>query len=269
MNGLVPIGRFSQVARLSVKALRLYDEQGLLRPALVDRDTGYRYYALSQAAEAERIRLLRSLELPLDEVRRYLAAPTAEERRALLRAHEARLQARVEAERRIFERLDALARDAAADPPAVTLVEVPELQILGRRLRTPLADIGPRVGEALRALFEHVARSRARPAGPPFALYHGAEFDPDDVDVETCVPVDRPLSGAGDLVGRSLPGGAAASTLHAGPYEEISSAHAAVFAFAAERGHEPAGAPREIWLVGPGQVTDPMDFRTEVQLPVR
>ncbi len=64
MKGLVPIGRFSKVARLSVKALRRYDEQGLLRPALVDRDTGYRYYALSQALEAERIRLLRSLELP-------------------------------------------------------------------------------------------------------------------------------------------------------------------------------------------------------------
>jgi hypothetical protein len=49
---LVPIGRFSAICRLSQKALRLYDEMGLLRPAWVDPDSGYRYYALAQAIEA-------------------------------------------------------------------------------------------------------------------------------------------------------------------------------------------------------------------------
>ncbi|MEX1271244.1 MAG: MerR family DNA-binding transcriptional regulator, partial [Acidimicrobiia bacterium] len=53
MDDLVPIGRFSRMSRLSIKALRLYDEQGLLRPARVDPSSGYRYYRLAQAKRAE------------------------------------------------------------------------------------------------------------------------------------------------------------------------------------------------------------------------
>jgi DNA-binding transcriptional MerR regulator len=44
----ISIGRFSQITRLTQKALRLYDERGLLKPSIKDPVTGYRYYALSQ-----------------------------------------------------------------------------------------------------------------------------------------------------------------------------------------------------------------------------
>ena len=63
------IGSFSRVSGLTVKALRHYDEIGLLEPARVDEWTGYRYYGLEQARAAEEIRRLRSLEVPLDEIR--------------------------------------------------------------------------------------------------------------------------------------------------------------------------------------------------------
>jgi DNA-binding transcriptional MerR regulator len=69
---LVPIGRFSKMTRLSVKALRLYDEIGLLPPAYVDPSSGYRYYDLGQANRAEAVRILRMVEMPLDEIRAIL-----------------------------------------------------------------------------------------------------------------------------------------------------------------------------------------------------
>jgi len=65
---LMPIGRFARITGLTVKALRHYDEVGLLRPASVDPETGYRSYAVDQVQRAEAIRKLRSLELPLDDV---------------------------------------------------------------------------------------------------------------------------------------------------------------------------------------------------------
>ncbi len=270
VKGLLPIGRFSQVTRLSPKALRLYDEQGLLRPALVDRESGYRYYALAQAVEAERIRLLRSLEVPLEEIRRYLAAGDADLRRAVLRAHETRIAERIAVERTILDRLERLARgedESARD--RVALKEAASLRIVGVRLRTPLAALAARAAETFAALFRHVGASRARPAGPPLSLYHGGEFDESDVDVELCVPVDRPLCGAGQIAGRELPVTTVASTLYAGPYDAIGAAYAAVQGFIAERGQETAGPAREIYLVGPGQVSDPASYRTEVQWPVR
>lgn len=50
---------FAAVTGLSIKALRLYDERGLLVPARVDQATGYRRYTEDQIATAARIALLR------------------------------------------------------------------------------------------------------------------------------------------------------------------------------------------------------------------
>jgi DNA-binding transcriptional MerR regulator len=66
------IGRFSRLTGLTVKALRHYDELGLLRPAGIDPESGYRSYEPEQAERAETIRMLRQLEVPLDDIARVL-----------------------------------------------------------------------------------------------------------------------------------------------------------------------------------------------------
>jgi len=68
----VQIGRFARLTGLTVKALHHYDEIGRLRPADVDADTGYRSYASEQVERAEAIRLLRKLEIQLDEIAKLL-----------------------------------------------------------------------------------------------------------------------------------------------------------------------------------------------------
>jgi len=68
----VQIGRFARLTGLTVKALRHYDELGLLKPAEVDPETGYRTYAPEQVERAEAIRLLRRLEVPLEDIAKLL-----------------------------------------------------------------------------------------------------------------------------------------------------------------------------------------------------
>jgi DNA-binding transcriptional MerR regulator len=84
------IGRFARATGLTVKALRHYDEIGLLRPAGVDPDTGYRTYASEQVEPAELIRRLRKLEVPLDDIASLLAADDPAEQKRLLVAHQRR-----------------------------------------------------------------------------------------------------------------------------------------------------------------------------------
>src|SRR5436305_1655424 len=85
---LMPIGRFSRLTGVGVKALRHYDEVGLLVPATDDDETGYRFYSLDQVDRAEAIRLLRRLDMPLEEIRSTLVAgDPAAPREALARAH--------------------------------------------------------------------------------------------------------------------------------------------------------------------------------------
>ena len=89
-DGLMPIGRFSRQTGLSVKALRHYDELGLLLPAAVDPGTGYRLYSTRQLERAEAIRLLRRLEVPLDDIATLLATDDPVRVRSVLLDHQRR-----------------------------------------------------------------------------------------------------------------------------------------------------------------------------------
>lgn len=71
---MLTIGRFADATGLTAKALRHYDEIGLLVPARVDPDNGYRFYDTAQVEDAVTIRRLRALELPLDEIKGLLAS---------------------------------------------------------------------------------------------------------------------------------------------------------------------------------------------------
>lgn len=81
MRGLLTIGAFARAARLTPKALRLYDELGLLRPAAVDGESGYRFYDPAQLEQARLIAWLRRLGMPLARIRQVcdLPAPAAAE----------------------------------------------------------------------------------------------------------------------------------------------------------------------------------------------
>jgi DNA-binding transcriptional MerR regulator len=92
---LIAIGQMSRRSGLTVKALRYYDRVGLLRPAVVDEATGFRYYSLDQNSAARLVGSLRALDVPLDDIRRCLESPdqpmVLDE---VLNAHRARLESR-------------------------------------------------------------------------------------------------------------------------------------------------------------------------------
>jgi DNA-binding transcriptional MerR regulator len=73
--GVLTSGEFARRSRLSIKALRLYDRIGLLRPAEVVPGTGYRRYAPRQLYAARVIVLLRRLDMPLSQVAEIVGAP--------------------------------------------------------------------------------------------------------------------------------------------------------------------------------------------------
>jgi DNA-binding transcriptional MerR regulator len=104
---LLSIGRFAFASGLTVKALRYYAEVGLFRPARIDESSGYRYYDVSQLREAEAIRRLRSLEVPLDEIAAIVGADV-ETRRARLSVHRARVAASSADKQRILVALGRL-----------------------------------------------------------------------------------------------------------------------------------------------------------------
>ncbi|MFF3335509.1 MerR family transcriptional regulator [Streptomyces sp. NPDC002888] len=92
---MLTIGAFAKACRLSPKALRLYDELGLLPPARVDPDTGYRYYAPEQLERARLVAWLRRLGMPLARIREVCELHAREPGAAAreIRAYWARVEA--------------------------------------------------------------------------------------------------------------------------------------------------------------------------------
>lgn len=259
------IGNFAVRCRLSVKALRHYDELGLLRPDHVDLGTGYRYYDRRQAPVAIAIALLRSLDVPLPAIRELLAdGPDADTLTAILdreRERQAREIARAESALRSIERLvhagtvfpyEVIVRDE----PAVTLLVVEG---------TTSIDTHVDYGHALVAdLLARLGRLGLRPAGPIECLM------PETDDADTmCLQMGAPVAAA-PAAERviALPAGPAAVTRHVGPYEEVGLADLALHAWVEEHEWDVAGLLRERYLNDPGAVPREA-LETEVILPIR
>lgn len=268
MNNLVPIGRFSQITRLSIRMLRHYDEVGLLKPAMVDPGSGYRYYSLSQVGEAERIRLLRSLEMPLEEIRELLMAQDARAIQERLEKHKNRLEGQIAQYQQVIAALENLEAHPLETYPVQVRQEAAQL-VLTQRLRTSFEAMKQNFGVVFGELFATLNRQGLRPMGPPFVLYHSLEFNEDDLEYEPGIPSERLAVAPVGLSTYELPSSPVLYTLHPGPYDNIERAYQAVTAWMQEHGHEAAGSPREVYLVGKGQVENPAEYRTELVWPIR
>jgi DNA-binding transcriptional MerR regulator len=247
MENLVTIGQFAEAARVSPKALRLYAANGLLAPARIDGDSGYRYYGLEQLHTARLIGLLRVAGMSLREIGRVLADPSIE----ALDAYEARL------ERELGERREVLAyvRRILEEAPMfeVKVKQVPAQRYASRTANVRVPDLEPFILKTIDEL------SSEDVAGSPFTIFHGSVTEESDGPVEVCVPRSD-----GD---RELPEGEVAYTTASGDqcdFPEILGAYDAVARWAREQGREFSSPPREIYLSAPGE-----SMRFEIAWPLQ
>ena len=247
MEDLVTIGEFASAARLSQKALRLYGENGLLVPAWVDPESGYRYYAVEQLRSATLIALLRRAGLSLADIRTFLRAPTT----AALDEHERALDAELAERRRALHYVKRVLREESMYD--VQTKDVGDQKYVSRKKRLRVDELVAFITstfDELGATWESDPR--------PFALYHGPVNNEDDGPVEVCVPRTD-----GE---RSLAAGTVAFTQISGKqctFPEILGAYEAVYRWIRENGRKDAGPPREIYLT-----PEAPDMRLEIAVPL-
>lgn len=264
---LMPIGRFSELSRLSVKALRHYDETGLLSPSWVDPDSGYRYYRRDQTNRAEGIRLLRSVDMPLDQIREVLDASDPELRRTLLQEHRRLLEDRLATQQRMLDSLEHVIDRNRVVPYDVSVVASEPMRVLALEAQVDLAGMTASIAEGFRRLFAHASRHGAVVGGRPLIVFHDIVDELQSGTIEMCLPVDRDLPDHEPLRCRLLPGGRTATTTHRGPYVELAAGYHALAGWMLARGEEPAGPPREIYVSDPATV-ETSELVTEIAWPI-
>lgn len=188
---LLTIGAFAARARLSAKALRLYDRLGLLSPAYVDEATGYRYYRAGQVERARLVALLRQLDMPLARIAEVVAAgdgPTAAE---LLGAYWADVEARVAGQRTLAAYLRGRLSGRSSEMYGkfkVETVDVPAQVVITEKRHTLADELPAWIGASLGRL-EAAARECGGVAGVPYVAYHAEVSMESDGPAEACLPV--------------------------------------------------------------------------------
>jgi DNA-binding transcriptional MerR regulator/effector-binding domain-containing protein len=264
------IGQFSRRSLLSPKALRLYDQQGLLVPAEVDPETGYRRYRESQLPDARLIARLRMLDMPLAEVATVLSS-TGDQRSDTLVAWWDRMERRRAAQRdllisllitmagkeREFDMFDVAERDI---PDQTVLTEQRHITVAG--LTDWFADCMPRL--------HTVAAENGGIAGPAFIIYHGEVNEESDGPVEVCVPVFPDRAATIAAATRVEPAHTEAYTRITKAmveFPQILNAYDAVEHWATENGREITGSPREVYFVD-FMAVGPDDEACDIAFPI-
>ncbi|WP_327729201.1 MerR family transcriptional regulator [Streptomyces sp. NBC_00487] len=196
LDDLLTIGAFAARARLSAKALRLYDRLGLLTPAYVDEVNGYRYYRAEQIERARLVALLRQLDMPLARIAEIVDVVELDGARAAgrLAAYWAGAEERFASQRTLVAYLRGRlsGRESGMDETYGTFtVETVDTapQVLLTQSRHTLADELPAwIGASLGRLEEGAAACGGS-TGAPFVVYHSEVSMESDGPAESCVPV--------------------------------------------------------------------------------
>jgi DNA-binding transcriptional MerR regulator len=265
---LLSIGRFAQLSGLTVKALRHYDDIGLLKPARVDDWTGYRFYRREQGSAAIAVRRLRELELPLDEIAYALQGPEALRERLVV--HRARLEGRVAETRNLLIALDRLIEGkeqlVSQQTIAPTLEDVPAVRAAVITAHVPVDEMFAHVPTTITAVGGWLARKGIPCKGNPL-IFHLGIVD-DALDVEVGWPVEGAVEGDDTVSIRSYPATRAAVLDHRGRYEELPALYAPLEEWIRARALTPGAPVRELYVTNPNDTTDPESWVTRIVWPV-
>jgi DNA-binding transcriptional MerR regulator len=270
----ISIGEFARRSRLSLKALRLYDERGVLVPSRVDQASGYRYYDPAQLDEARLVVMLRLLQLPLAAIKELLACDPADAA-ARIAEHWRHAEAAHDARREVADYLVSRLSGKRSEMYEVATQEMPERSLLCLK-----RNVYEQEAWAFGKEFIAILRERPLPRidgreGAFFMIYWGQVSADSDGPMELCRPVPAAQASAlaeryPELTLRTEPAHREAFVKVPGGAGGISAEHfelavEALLAWAQEQGIEdqphtlePADLGLRITHLVTGPVTDPV-----------
>ena len=266
MPAALTIGDFSRATHLSVKTLRHYHRVGLLAPADVDADTGYRRYTTDQIPTAQVIRRFRDLDMPLDQIHAVLQAPDLRTRNQLISAHLASLEQNLARTQSAVASLRDLLAGPSAAPVSHRRVEATMAAAITADVT--MSDLPPWYLGALGELHATLEARGVRPSGPAGGIYAGELFTDQRGQASVFVPTATEIQRLGRVEPVVVPAAELAVIEHPGSLADLDRAYGALATHVATHELRLDGPIREYYLVGRQDTADENAWRTEICWPV-
>lgn len=270
-KGLMRIGEVARMFNLSVGSLRHYERLGMLEPAYVDEQTGYRYYGPHQLSALNNISYLRVLGMPLAEIKTFMEerGVAGMERQltqqlGLVRERIAELQG---IQRELERRLDILSDAMDSELDTIKIVQAPELRMATLEDTTTLTgafDLEMQIRK-LQQGQDHTLVFLGN-LGVQISLERLRRRDFNGHDrVFLLLDTDDEYRGETETV----PASTCVTTRFRGNHPQSPEHYAELFTFMDEHGLAPAGASRELALIDDIFESDPTKHVTEITIPVQ
>jgi DNA-binding transcriptional MerR regulator len=286
------IGEFSKITNLTVKALRYYDEQEILKPSYRG-DNEYRFYDEADFERARLIVFLRNLNFSISEVKDVLNnCDQIEDVSYFLSEKKAFIEKRMEEEKALIERLNhhllpknkeessmkntnhfsypdskqypkhgiGYARGVSMNYE-IKVKEYDAVNVSCIRYQGKYSDVGKYIGTIYKAV-------KNKADGAPFSCYYDEEYK-EKADILLCVPTKGLIPGTG-ITAKQLPSIKAIATVHHGGYGSLNLAYKALYDYMKENNLRCKLPYREIYHKGPGIIFkgNPDRYVTEIALPI-
>lgn len=263
------IGMFSKLSRVTIKTLRHYDEVGLLTPAHVDEENGYRYYTTDQLFSLNEIVALRQMGFSIPEITditsgRNMPVILEQRKEELISEQNAVTDRLFRLENYIKEQKEGHQMNYQA-----VIKEIPEYTVFSYRQIIPnyvaLGEIMPVLGAKVAKLNPGIQCVQPDYC---FNIYHDGEYKETNIDAEICQAVIKRGKDGEGIVFKEMPAVTVVSVLHRGGYENLGKAYAYAVQWVEQNGYKITDFLRESYIDGMWNKENVEDWLTEIQVPV-
>ena len=265
------IGDFSRLCNDSIKALRFYDEVGLLKPTFVDSATGYRYYSANLQTRLNRIRIFKELGFSLDEIALLLREGFPREQvRNALQSRRKEIARRIAEERDRLVQIEAWLNQIEGGDDLhydITIREIGPQMVASVRDGLTSYDEAAQLFEELEGHLKKHNPGKQNVSGRQAAIWHGCAGQAEDIDCEALVFLNRPVPETNRISVYELQTGFNACLLHEGADASITNAYRAAHSWIKSNNYAIAGPLWELYWKGGVEKNDAFGV-TEIRYPV-
>lgn len=260
------ISEFSKITSLTIKTLRYYDEENILKPSYRNEENGYRFYSEDDFKRAELIKLLRNLEFSISEIKDVLNNyETSSDLTYFLEEKKKMIESKIEEEKTLLKKIELHTKPSEITANCtnykIEIKNIEPILVVSVRYKGKYSDVGKYIGDLYKAI-----KSNAN--GNPFNCYYDTEYK-EDADIELCLPTSKNFN-IKNITTKLLPSIKALCTIHVGTYETINIAYKAILDYAQEHNLKCLVPSREIYIKGPGKIFkgNPNKYVTEIIIPM-
>lgn len=265
---MLRIGEFSKLAKVSIKTLRYYDKIELLKPAMIDSLTQYRYYTLEQLETVRLISMYKEVGLSNEMISKILNKKGDE--RAVLEYQKQVLTERAEDIKKALSSLEFLLGEKTGQRYVATVKSVEKRLVYC--CRGYVTDVD-KIHDFIKCCSAELAKTNpdVRFSEPDYCcvIYPDDGYRESGIFIEYAQSVDRVGKDTEILKFKEIEPITAVSVTHYGKYDTLRDAYLFAVNWAKENGYLLDGEPRERYIHGAWDRREESEWVTELQLPVK